>query len=66
MSRLTQLLPGGQAQSCSAQGLAPRELAPDLLVGRGLDHELGQVIADRCGSCCSASLIPWAGQQGEH
>lgn len=47
--------PGGQARSCSARGLAPRELDPDLLVGRGLDHELGQVMADRCGSCCSAT-----------
>lgn len=35
MSSLTQLLPGGQAWSWSARGLAPRELAPDLLVGRG-------------------------------
>lgn len=41
MSSLTQLLPGGQARSCSARGLAPRELAPDLLVGCGLDHKLG-------------------------
>lgn len=32
-------LPGGSSVSCT--GLGPRELAPDLLVGCGLDHKLG-------------------------
>lgn len=64
MSSLTQLLPGGRL-GLGLHGAWPPGNWPLTCWWGAVDHEPGSVMADRCGSCCSASLIPWAGQQGE-